>query len=230
VETPLLEVIACSVADALAAQTGGAGRLEVVSHLELGGLTPTLDLVSEIKRVVDLPLRVMLRESVGYDVKNGDEFNKLCAAAREFEALGIDGLVTGFLDQGRVDVALTARILTYAPSVKVTFHHAFEEAFEKLSAISAIKSLPQVDRILSHGGPGDLNSRIRCLSEHQRTATPKIKIIAGGGIDSNNISVVRRTTGISEFHVGRAARDTFDAKGAVSRKLVAQLVRQLSNV
>jgi copper homeostasis protein len=230
VQKTLLEVIACSVSDALEAQKGGAARLEVVSHLELGGLTPKFDLVREIKQAVDLPLRVMLRESAGYDVKSNDEFDKLCTAARDFEALGIDGLVLGFLDDGKVNVELTARILTYAPIVKVTFHHAFEDASEKLSAISAIKSLPQVDRILSHGGPGDLNSRIRCLSEYQRAATPKFEIIAGGGIDSTNISIVRRATGISEFHVGRAARDKFEINGEVRRKLVAGLVQELSNV
>ena len=226
---PLLEVIACSVSDALAAQKGGAARLEVVSHLELGGLTPKLDLVREITQAVDLPLRVMLRESAGYDVKSSEEFNQLCSAARDFEALGIDGLVLGFLDRGKIDVELTARILTHAPTVNVTFHHAFEGASEKLNAISAIKSLPQVDRILSHGGPGDLNSRISCLSEYQRAAAPNIEIIAGGGIDSNNISIMGRITGISEFHVGRAARDKFEINGEVSRTLVAGLVRQLRN-
>ena len=227
---PVLEVIACSVADAVAARKGGATRLEVVSNLELGGLTPHLGLVSEIKQAVDLPLRVMLRETSGYDVKSFEELNALCTAAQEFEALGVDGLVLGFLNDGKVDVDLTARILGSVPAVKATFHHAFEDASDKVSAMHAIKSLPQVDRILSNGGSGELNSKIKFLYEHQKAATPRIEIIAGGGIDSSNISEMGGATGVREFHVGRAARKDFQVNGAVCCELVAGLLQQLNNL
>lgn len=60
--TPLLEVIACSVGDAVEAEKGGASRLEIVRDLGRGGLTPPLELVAEIKRAVNVPLRVMLRD------------------------------------------------------------------------------------------------------------------------------------------------------------------------
>ncbi|MBZ5592386.1 MAG: hypothetical protein LAP39_09125 [Acidobacteriia bacterium] len=64
---PLLEVIACSVADAVAAERGGAGRLEIVRALEAGGLTPLLSLVKEIVAAVSIPVRVMLRENPGFE-------------------------------------------------------------------------------------------------------------------------------------------------------------------
>ena len=64
--TPILEVIACSLTDAIEAEQGGAGRLEIVSELKRGGLTPSFDLVAEIKQRVAIPLRVMLRESEGF--------------------------------------------------------------------------------------------------------------------------------------------------------------------
>lgn len=227
---PLLEVIVCSVADAIAAQNGGAGRLEIVRDLECGGLTPKLDLVRQIRDVVDLPLRVMLRESVGYDVRDDDEVDTLSVAARDFEALGIDGLVLGFLKDSRVDVELTARVLACAPTVKATFHHAFEDTSDKVNALSSIKAFSQVDRILSSGGSGDLNSRIRRLSEYESRATSKIEIIAGGGINSTNISLIKRCTGIREFHVGRAARDHLHVNGPVSADLVEELVRLLNDL
>jgi copper homeostasis protein len=45
---PLLEVIACSADDAVAAEQGGAGGLEIVRDLELGGLTPPLSVVHQV--------------------------------------------------------------------------------------------------------------------------------------------------------------------------------------
>src|SRR5689334_20824832 len=114
----VLEVIACSVADALAAQRGGASRLEVVRDLDRGGLTPPVELVRAIKDAVDLPLRVMVRESGGYAIGGDAELARLCAAAEAFAKLGVDGLVLGFLQDGAVDLELTARVLAAAPTVK----------------------------------------------------------------------------------------------------------------
>ena len=92
VTEPILEVIAVSVSDAIAARNGGANRLEVVRDLEYGGLTPSSEVVVAIKREVDLPLRVMLRESVGYHANSEAEIEGLCASAEQFARLGVDGV------------------------------------------------------------------------------------------------------------------------------------------
>src|SRR5688500_9823679 len=99
----ILEVIACTVEDAIKAEQGGANRLEIISRFETGGLTPAPDLVREIKANVSLPLRVMLRESEGYDVKNETEIRRLCLTAREFEKIGVDGIVLGFMQDDEID-------------------------------------------------------------------------------------------------------------------------------
>ena len=114
----ILEVIACSVADAIEAEKGGAGRLEVVRSLDRGGLTPPFELVRAIKDAVDLPLRVMVRESDGYETTGETEIEKLCAAADEFSRLDVDGLVLGFLKGKSIDLDLTARVLAAAPRLK----------------------------------------------------------------------------------------------------------------
>ena len=220
----VLEVIACSVADAVAAEKGGADRLEIVSDLACGGFTPSRDLVREIKAAVALPLRVMLRECVGYEVKSVAEFNALCAAARDFERLGVDGVVVGFLRDMKIDLELTSRVLGCAPTVKATFHHAFEDSDDKLGALKAIQQLRKVDRVLSSGGSGDLKTRINRLTRYQTTMKPPVEIIVGGGVDSGNISSIKGLTGIREFHVGRAAREGFKVTGVVKTELVAGLI------
>ena len=180
---PVLEVIACSVSDAIEARKGGANRLEVVRNLEQGGLTPSIELVSVIKNTVDLPLRVMLRESVGFETTGDEEVRALCSAAEQFAKLGIDGVVIGFLKEHRIDIDLMRHVLARAPGLKATFHHAFEEARNQLEALRDIKSLLQVDRILSSGGAGELDQRIERLAAYADAAAPEVKILAGGGID-----------------------------------------------
>lgn len=219
-----LEVIVTSVADAIAARNGGASRLEVVRALDRGGLTPSLELVRAIKEAVALPLRVMVRESDGYETGNEEEVERLCAAATRFAELGVAGLVIGFLKGVELDLELTERVLSCAPGLNATFHHAFESARDQAEAIRKLKSLPQVDRILSHGGVDDLAERSKRLDAYARAAAPEIRIIAGGGIDKPAIALLRSRTPIREFHVGRAARRGFQVAGEVQAELVRALV------
>ena len=226
--TPILEVIACSLADAIEAELGGAGRLEIVSELKRGGLTPSFDLVAEIKRSVDIPLRVMLRESDGFGVTDEIEIDRLGAAAERFVALEVDGFVLGFLKDGEVDVTLTQRVLAHAPYTRATFHHAFEATRDKSNALSAIKRLPQVDRVLSHGGTDGLDSRVQRLKQYVTRSAPELTVLAGGGINGDAISQIRCETNIREFHVGRAARREFQVDGSVQASLVRTLVKTLN--
>jgi copper homeostasis protein len=219
----LLEVIACSVADAVEAQQGGAGRLEVISEFGRGGLTPPLRLVQQIIAVVSLPVRVMLREQDSYDVSSTKEKDRLCAAAREFSALRIEGLVLGFLREGRIDLELTREILSCAPNLRATFHHAFEEA-KPFEAIQDIKRIKQVDRILTHGGAGDWQTKIKQLAKYQQAAHPEIETIAGGGLDGKKIKTIAKSTAVREFHVGRAARASGSVDGVVQAVRVKTLV------
>ena len=222
-DAPLLEVIACSVADAVEAQHGGAGRLEIISDLSRGGLTPQFELVEQIITLVSIPVRVMLRETDGYGVASEEEVDRLCRAARKFSQLRIDGLVLGFLSFGRVDVALTEKILNCAPHLKATFHHAFEGT-EASQAIRDIKKLKHVDRILTHGGVGSWPDKVQRLVSYQEQSRPEIEIIAGGDLDEEKIASLSSLTDIREFHVGRASRADGNVDGVVQAARVKRLV------
>ena len=186
----LLEVIACTVEDAIEAERGGADRLEVISRFDVGGLTPSPGLVREIKAKVSIPLRVMLRENEGYGVAGKMEIENLCAAAREFNKIGVDGVVLGFLrDETEIDLELTGKILACAPDLKATFHHAFEDAADKFSAIEKLKNLLQIDRILAHGGQGMWVEKIFRLGEYATAAQPEIERLCAAAHEFNQFGV-----------------------------------------
>jgi copper homeostasis protein len=227
---PVLEVIACSVSDAIEAQRGGADRLEIIRDLQSGGLTPPLELVQDILDAVTLPVRVMLREGHSYEVAGEVERQRLGVAARRLSALnvdGLDGLVLGFLREGEIDVQLTKWVLSCAPNLNATFHHAFEEAEDPLAAIRVLKQLKQVDRILTSGGAGEWPEKIERLSRYEEEVGPEIEILAGGGIEQQSIRMICQATGIREFHIGRAAREPASATGVIRSDRVKALVETL---
>lgn len=223
----VLEVIVCSVEDALQAERGGATRLEIVRNLESGGLTPRLDLAGEILSKVRIPARVILREKDGYSIKESGELDRLCSQARQMAALPLDGLVLGFIGSGRVDLDSMSTILDCASGLPATFHHAFEEVESPSETISELKSLPQLDRILTWGGQGSWWERMRRLGEYRKQARPEIEILAGGGLDLEKIALIHEQTEVREFHIGRAARTPEDASGKVSELKVRAFSRLL---
>jgi len=222
-DKPILEVIACTAADAIAAERGGAHRLEVVRRLDLGGLTPDAETVREILSSVRISVRVMIRESTNFTVADDAEFGRLCEAARNFEKIGVDGLVLGFVKDGEPDIELTGKIIECAPTLNATFHHAFEVTADKFATIQKLKMLPQIDRVLSHGGMNDPAERCKTLQKYAQAARPEIEVIAGGGIDAEMIRMLRKSSSINEFHTGSAAR----VGDAVSAEKVAALIECL---
>ena len=219
----LLEVIVSSLEDALEAEKGGAGRLEIVSHLELGGLTPNFETVQEICKRVGIPVRVMLRCSESHIPRPG-EVEFLAQQAEDLAALGIHGLVLGFLRDNQVDLAVTRQVLSRVPNLKATFHRAFDETAHPLAEIGRLKELRQVDRILTTGGDGPWETRAKRLQGYQQAAAPEITILVGGGLDRVGIERLRSETQLREFHTGRAVRAPGEACGVVRAERVTELV------
>jgi copper homeostasis protein len=224
----LLEVIVQTVNDALAAQDGGADRLEVVREIDVGGLTPSMALVDAIQAATHLPLRVMVRENAGFDMGEG-ELPALRAAVAALEARRVEGVVIGFARGGEIALDELSRVLNDTPRVRVTFHRAFDTLRTPLDAVARLAARPQIDRILTDGGPGsplERSRRLAALGERGRMGGADITIIAGSGVDDEALRVFVETACVREVHVGRAARADGRANGPVS----AQRVRQLREI
>ena len=220
-----LEVIACSIEDAIEAERGGAHRLEIVRELARGGLTPSIDLVRQIQRSVTLPLRVMVRESDGFACASELERATLVGAATAFDALHVDGIVVGWTRDGTIDEDALGRVLRAAPSLRATFHHAFDALPDPRSALQILKRYPQIDRVLTRGGAGDWPSRCATLARYVEWAGPAITILPGGGVERQALRALAASGVITEAHVGRAARAGQAVDGRVSAEAVSGLRR-----
>lgn len=202
---PVLEVIATSVADAVAAEQGGADRLEVLRAIETKGLTPSVEEFARMRAAVALPLRVMLRSNDGFAIGEED----LAALCREAEALrraGADQFVLGFLTaDGLLDLAAIRALVGVIAPCAWTLHHAFDHAADQRQAWAASAGLPGNDLVLTGGVRGDLAIGAEALRARADWQAAGRRWLAGGQLTIEMIPPLR-AAGIAQFHAGRAAR------------------------
>jgi copper homeostasis protein len=221
-----LEIIVCSVADAVEAARGGADRLEVARDMDRQGLTPPIAMVREIMREVRLPLRVMVRETDDFQCDRPGELERLRDSARALAALGVDGLVLGFERDGAIDERALEAVIRDASQTGVTFHRAFDAVLDPLAALETLKRYPQIDRVLTGGGAGPWTDRCARLARLAEQAQPGITVLPGGGVDGDAIEAIARTSLLTEVHVGSAARIPAVPTAPVSAEAVRELRRR----
>ncbi|PCG82431.1 copper homeostasis protein CutC [Streptomyces sp. WZ.A104] len=202
----VLEVIALDAEDAVAAQAGGADRLELVTDMAADGLTPSRETFEAIRSAVDIPLRVMLRVADGFAA--GD-IDVLVGKAREMRAAGADEFVFGFLDEdGHPDLVAVERIVAELDGCRWTFHRAIDRAADRDTLRKQLADLPGLDTYLTAGSPAGVEAGIPTLvAEAARTREPgyEAQMLVGGGLHLHHVPRLR-AAGISAFHIGGAAR------------------------
>ncbi|MGW0748359.1 copper homeostasis protein CutC [Streptomyces sp. NPDC002587] len=202
----LLEVIALDVEDAIAAQAGGADRLELVTDMAADGLTPPRETFAAIRAAVDIPLRVMLRLSDGFAA--GD-VSGLVRAARELRAEGAREFVLGFLNpDGSPDLAAVEALVAELDGCRWTFHRAIDRAADRDGLRKALADLPGLDTYLTAGSAAGVDEGVPVLvAEAARSGEPGYgaRILVGGGLTLSHLPVLRGA-GIDAFHIGGAAR------------------------
>ncbi|WP_128432010.1 copper homeostasis protein CutC [Streptomyces cyaneus] len=202
----VLEVIALGVEDAVAAQAGGADRLELVTDMSADGLTPPVETFAGIRAAVDIDLRVMLRPAAGFAV--GD-VRRVVRAARQLRDAGADEFVLGFLDaDGGVDLGAVERVVGELDGCRWTFHRAIDRAADRDALRKQLDGMPGLDTYLTAGsGAGVDDGLPTLLTEAARGGEPgyEQRILVGGGLRLDHVPVLLGA-GIDAFHIGGAAR------------------------
>jgi copper homeostasis protein len=200
---PLIEVCVDSVETALAAEAGGAARVELCDNLGEGGTTPGAGAIAAVRERLRIPLHVIIRPRGGdfcYSDAELDVMTRDVAVARQS---GADGIVIGvLLSDGRVDVERTRALIALARPLSVTFHRAFDTTRDPFEALESLIDLG-VDRILTSGHRPSVIEGLDLIAELVRRAERRIVIMACGGIDARNIVQVARASDVRELHVGQ---------------------------
>jgi copper homeostasis protein len=203
VETPyILEISVDTLERALAAERGGAHRIELCRELSQGGLTPEAEWVRSVRDLVRVPIIAMIRPRGGDFVYSDSEYAEMEREIEILRPMGVDGLVFGMLrTDGRVDVARARRLMELARPLPVTFHRAIDVAADIHAALEDVVQSGAV-RVLSSGGAATAVEGIGCLNQLVKDAAGRIVVMPGSGILAGNIVHIAETTGAREFHAG----------------------------
>ena len=205
----LVEVAVESAAGAKTAQGAGAGRLELCSGLLVGGLTPSVGLITEVGEEISLPLFVLIRPRPGDFLYDAGELAVMVRDIAEASRHGADGVVVGALDRmGEVDRAAMHTLVDAARPMEVTFHRAFDLAASPERSLETLMSLG-VERILTSGQAQSAEAGLPMLRRLTTLAGDRLTIVAGGGVTSAGAPRLVREAGIREVHLsGRAIRES----------------------
>ncbi|MDX2932993.1 copper homeostasis protein CutC [Streptomyces ipomoeae] len=202
----LLEVIALGVEDAVAAQAGGADRLELVTDMAADGLTPSVGTFVEVHGAVDIPARVMLRLADGFAAGDVDA---LVRVACDMRAAGAEEFVLGFLDEdGSPDLRALERVIAELDGCRWTFHRAVDRAADRDALRKQLADLPGLDTYLTAGSADGVDDGMSVLlAEAARRGEPGYtqRLMIGGGLRLDHVPGLR-AAGVDAFHIGGAAR------------------------
>ena len=213
--THTVEICAPSYESALAAQRGGAARIELCSELDAGGVTPSYGLIQGVRAALTIAVNVLIRPRSGdflyssYEVETVTRDIALCAQA------GVQGVVVGALTpDAKVDRAAAAEWLKEARrhGLSTTFHRAIDCADNILDALEEVASLGY-DRVLTSGGcptaweGRETIARMQAMMvNHTGSSRKPLIIMPGSGINPDNIRDLAMLTGVSELHLSATKR------------------------
>jgi copper homeostasis protein len=196
-----IEICVDSVAGAVAAERGGADRVELCDNLLEGGTTPSLGCIRLARQHVRIGLQVIIRPRGGdflfddYEMEVMREDIRLCKEARA------NGVVIGCLTaEGDIDLARTRELIELARPMNVTFHRAFDMCREPEKGLEDLVALG-VERVLTSGQEASCLEGMELLAALQKQAAGRIIIMPGGGITPRNVSQIVAGTGVAEVHL-----------------------------
>lgn len=199
------EICANSVESCLAAQEGGADRVELCAGIPEGGTTPSYGEIKLARKLLTkTKLHVIIRPRGGDFLYTPLELERMEEDIRICRELGVDGVVFGCLtEEGEIDREANRRLVEQARPMSVTFHRAFDRTADSMKALEDIISLG-CNRILTSGQQPKAIDGISLLAQLEKKLKeypqPPIQLLAGSGVNEENIRQIFDATGIHEYH------------------------------
>ncbi|GGA32148.1 copper homeostasis protein CutC [Paenibacillus physcomitrellae] len=248
----LLEVIATCIEDAVTAEQGGADRIELITAIGEGGLTPGIGMVKQVVRSIRIPVHVMVRPHSRSFVYSQPDQEVMAEEIKAIRQAGAAGIVIGALTPaGRIDRAALERWLPLAEGMNVTFHRAFDELADLTGGLAELKAYPQINRVLTSGGVMPAPQAIPVIADLVRlsrqpdaslaqespagsgqegqtqTRQERPVILAGHGLTIEGIADFVQAAGVAEVHFGTSVRRDGDGLKEIDPERLRKLVKRL---
>lgn len=228
----MLEVIVQNPRDAYLAEQYGANRMEVVSAISEGGLTPSFGAIKEIVRVSNLPAMMMIRPhsfSFVYDESARIVMERDIAFAKE---VGVQGIVYGGItEDGKIDRALLEKVIDWKGDLDLTFHRALEATKDIEASYKVLREYGKdINQLLTSGGTRsalDSLPRLKRWIQDSKENPDSFQILVGSGVKPENIATFQATLNHTDYHVGSAAREASDFSKDILKEKIDTLKQHI---
>lgn len=229
----MLEVIVQNPRDAYLAEKYGANRMEVVSAISEGGLTPSYGAIKEIVGASNLPAMMMIRPhsfSFVYDEPARIVMERDIEFAKE---AGVKGIVYGGITaDGDINQALLEKVIEWKGDLDLTFHRALEATKDIEASYQVLRTYGKdINQLLTSGGTAsalDSLPRLKRWIEDSQKKPDSFQILVGSGVKPENIAIFQSTLNHTDYHVGSAAREASDFSKDILKEKIDTLQQQIN--
>lgn len=201
-----IEICANSVASCIAAQEGGATRVELCAAIPEGGTTPSYGEVAIAREQIQIQLHTIIRPRGGDFLYSDIELKTMCKDIEIMHKLGVDGIVIGCLTaDGNIDMEKNKILIEAAKGMSITFHRAFDMCQDPMKGLEEVIQLG-CHRLLTSGQMPKAIQGVNLISQMVKKADGRIAIMPGSGINANNIQKIAQQTQATEFHLSARER------------------------
>lgn len=225
----MIEIIATTIEDAKRIEKSGCSRIELVSALTEGGLTPSYSLIKNVVQAVNIPVNVMIRPHAKSFIYTPEEIQLMKEDILIAKDLKANGVVLGVLNEkNEICEESLSELLSVCDGIDVTFHRAIDELFDPVSGIKVLAKYPQITNVLTSGGKGNIEDNIRVIRDMIYNAG-HINVLLGGGLNLQNIAYIMDKAKATDYHFGTAVREDSSAFGEISLEKIKELV-EIKNI
>jgi len=183
------------------AQELGAERIELCENLAVGGTTPSIGTVITCKKILNIPVIVMIRPRGGNFVYSSTETEVMANDIEACRQAGADGIAVGLLDRiDEIDMGGLLKLLKRAGNMQVTFHKAIDVTKNIEREFLRLRDSGLVNRVLTSGGKDDAITGAPVLNKLITLSEGKINIVVAGKVTDQNLAELARLIPANEFH------------------------------
>ena len=196
----IIEACVGNINEALSAEALGASRVELCENLRVGGTTPSAGTIAIAKKILIIPIMVLIRPRGGNFVYSCDEIEVMKHDIEVCKKIGVSGVVIGALTKKHaLDISLVNELVKVARPMEVTFHKAIDKAYNILEEFKRLLNT-EVDRVLTSGGEKTAFDGRNTINEMVKISNGKIKVISAGKVHHLNLPKLQSIIHCDEFH------------------------------
>ncbi|MGY5851396.1 copper homeostasis protein CutC [Salegentibacter sp. F14] len=190
-----------NINQALKAEKNGANRIELCGHLNVGGMTPSNELIVAAKQQLKIPIRIMIRPRGGNFVYSKEEFETMVTSIEFCKKIGVEGVVFGILDTANFlnlkEISTMAKI---ASPLKVVIHKAIDETPKPIEEVKKLSEIEGITTVLTSGGEKTAFEGKEVLREMISICQDQMELLPAGKITNKNIQELHNFLGAKAYH------------------------------